>query len=285
MTTTAAKSVGKLTAGRLERREFDVRWLRHVLSIAMGLAAATTAGAATQEWQSPDQVASAAESYLQGRIGRSAGRTTAQAQPLDPRHKLPHCDKPLEAFMRRGAKISARTIVGVRCTGSKPWKLYVPVDVVVTETVLVAKRTLPRGQVLTADDFVSEQRDVSRSQSGYITDSKTLAGQRLKTRILAGRVLTPAMLQADIAIRRGQTVTLTVASGGMNIQMSGKALMDGAVSQRIRVENTHSGRVVEGIVRSREHVEVLIAPTNSFFNATSKVSPTVADIRSSNNDR
>lgn len=40
--------------------------------------------------------------------------------------------------------------------------------------------------------------------------------------------------------------------------MIGTALMDGAIGQRIRVENVNSGRVVEGIVRSREVVEVLV---------------------------
>jgi len=155
----------------------------------------------------------------------------------------------------------------------------------VTDAVLVARRTLRRGQVLTADDLASEHRDVSRLTQGYISDPKELIGQRMKTQLLAGRILTPRVLEFDIAIRRGQTVTLTVATGGMNIQMSGKALMDGAVSQRIRVENTSSGRIVEGIVRSREHVEVLVPSSNSFLSAKPKVSPNVADIRSSNNDR
>ena len=281
----AVEFVRKLTADGSRRREFDALGLLRAIAVGLGLTATAAAGAVAQAWHTPEQIAAVAESYLQDRIGTSAGRTTAQAQPLDPRHKLPLCSQPLEAFMRRGARISARTIVGVRCAGNKPWKLYIPVDVVVTDTVLVAKRTLPKGHVLTADDLVSEQRDVSRLQSGYVADSKLLAGQRLKTQILAGRILTPAMLQADIAIRRGQTVTLTIASGGINIQMTGKALMDGAVSQRIRVENTNSGRVVEGIVRSREHVEVLVAQTSRFFNAKPKVSPRVADMRSSNNDR
>jgi flagella basal body P-ring formation protein FlgA len=34
--------------------------------------------------------------------------------------------------------------------------------------------------------------------------------------------------------------------------------MDGAVDQRIRVENTVSHRIVEGLVRSPEYVEVLV---------------------------
>lgn len=285
MSAIAAEFVSKLTAGRPERREFDAHGLLRASVAMLALTLSVAAGANTRAWQPPEQIAAAAEAFLQKRIGMAAGRTSARAQPLDPRHKLPLCDKPIEAFLRRGTKISARTIVGVRCAGGKPWKLYVPVDVVVTDAVLIARRTLRRGQVLSAEDLVSEQRDVSRLTQGYLSDPEELIGRRMKTQVLAGRILTPRVLEVDIAIRRGQSVTLTVASGGMNIQMSGKALMDGAVSQRIRVENTNSGRIVEGIVRSREHVEVLVPSSTSFLHAKPKVSPKVADIRSSNNDR
>jgi flagella basal body P-ring formation protein FlgA len=75
---------------------------------------------------------------------------------------------------------------------------------------------------------------------------------------MAGRVVTPAMLEAEIVIERGQTVTLVVEGDGLNISMAGRALMDGAVDQRIRVENAGSGRVVEGLVRSPQVVEVLV---------------------------
>ena len=47
-------------------------------------------------------------------------------------------------------------------------------------------------------------------------------------------------------------LTFGVANDRLNIRMTGKALSDGALHQRIRVENSSSGRVVEGIVRSRE---------------------------------
>jgi flagella basal body P-ring formation protein FlgA len=107
----------------------------------------------------------------------------------------------------------------------------------------------------------------------------------LKTPLIAGRMLTPQMLQADLAIRRGQTVTLAVNNSGVSIRMSGKALMDGALGQRIRVENTNSGRIVEGIVRSREHVEILMPTQRGSFNTQPKVSARIADIGTTNNDR
>ena len=277
--------VGNLTLRRPCRHETDTAPKRRAWLIAGVVFAFGHAIAAETAWHPTAEIAAAAEEFLQQRIGRSAERTSAQAATLDPRHRLARCDRPLEAFLRPGTRISSRTVVGVRCTGDKPWKLFVPVTVVVTENVLVAKRTLPRGHVLTAGDFAVEPRDVSRLVSGYVGDPGSLVGQKLKIQLLAGRMLTPAMLEADAAVRRGQTVTIVANGGGISVRMTGKALMDGALNQRIRVENLNSGRVVEGIVRSREHVEVLLSAAANISNATPKVSPPLADMRLSNNDR
>lgn len=266
----SAEFVRKLTPPPNRRRRISeshprgFQWILSALLLITSTALAPDVLATTPQWQATRDISAAAENYLKSKIGTAASKTSVQAGNLDSRHRLARCSEPLQAFLRRGTEIKARTIVGVRCTGSKPWKVYVPVDVIVTETVLVAKRTLPRGHELSADDVIAEQRNVSRLLSGYISDIKQLSGQRLKTQLLAGKILTPAMLQADTAIRRGQTVTLTVGRGQYAISTRGKALMDGSVNQRIRVENAQSGRVVEGIVRSREHVEVLLSSSNSF---------------------
>ena len=86
-----------------------------------------------------------------------------------------------------------------------------------------------------------------------IDDVLVFAAGRIRAR---GVVITPSLLQAEVLIRRGQSVTLTVHNEALDIKMSGNALMDGRANQRIKVENIGSGRVVEGLVRSAEQVEV-----------------------------
>lgn len=208
--------------------------------------------------QSTEAIERAAEAFLSTRAGGDDSRLSLRAGPLDPRLNLPHCKEPLEGFLRRGTEIRGRTIVGVRCTGEAPWKVYVPVDVIVTDDVLVAARTLPGGEVPGPGDVRIEKRDVSRLVGGYLSSPDELTGQRLKGQLHAGRVITPAMLKADDVIRRGQTVTLLVKDENITIRVAGRALTDGALNQRIRVENSGTKRVVEGLVRSPEHVEVLV---------------------------
>lgn len=280
--------VRKLTATPVHRQETAaLRQATAIVAIMLALLLVCPADsrASAPQWQPVEDIVATAEAYLDSRTGAFSGDTSVQAAGLDSRHRLPYCDEPLQAFMRAGAEIQARTIVGVRCTGRKPWKVYVPVDVVVMATVMVARQTLLKGQVLNAADLAAEQRDVSRLRSGFITDPKQVIGQRLKTQLIAGKLLKPSMLAADIAVRRGQTVTLTVNAGSFDIRMSGTALMDGVLQQRIRVQNNSSGRIVEGIVRSREVVEIMVSNNQHFSNAEHKVSPISADTKLSNNDR
>ena len=281
--------VRKLTLYRCEWRRSvaaNAAALWRLATVALLLSPGLSQGAAgTQSWHSNADITATAESYLRARTGESAKRTTVKAGSLDPRHRLPLCDQPLDAFLRRGTEISARTIVGVRCQGTKPWAVYVPVNVFVTARVYTARQTLPRNHLLTEADIRIDERDVSRTVAGYMSNKDQLIGQRLKQQIIAGRIITPAMLQADFIVRRGQSVTLIAAGGGINIKMSGKALKDGALGQRIRVENSETGRIVEGIVRSPELVEVLLPTANRIFHAKPKVSPHSADTQVSNNDR
>jgi flagella basal body P-ring formation protein FlgA len=236
--------------------------------------------AESPDWQPLEDIARTAEQYLiENRIGRNSERTTVKAGALDARLKLPRCDSALRGEIRSGARTTARMTVAVRCEGARRWKVYVPVQVIETAKVFVASRALPRGHVLAAEDIVAQKRDVSRLRSAYVTDASFLVGQRLKSSVLTGAIVTASMLAVDNYIRRGQTVTLVATNNGIRISMAGKALADGALNQRIRVENLNSGRVIEGVVRSREHVEILSAAPASFFHAEPKVSPRVADTR------
>lgn len=233
-----------------------------LLAVLILAGLAPSAVAAQQAWQDVTEIAGAAESFVLRRAGPRAGRTSASAASLDPRLRLAACDVPLSAALRPGARIGQRTIVAVSCEGSQPWRLFVPVEVSVRSEIWTARHPLPRGHLLTEADLVADERDVSRMNSGYVSDIELLIGQRLKNSVLAGRALTLQLVEADKLIRRGQSVTLAVDAGGVEIRMLGTALMDGALGQRIRVENVNSGRVVEGFVRSPEVVEILV-PTRS----------------------
>lgn len=250
--------VRKLTHTRPRRREpVAIRAARFCL-LTLLVYLHSTAAAQTMTWQPTADIAAAAESFILNRVDNADGRSTVSASMLDSRLRLAKCSVPLEAFLRSGARIGPKTVVGVRCEGMRPWKVYVPVEIDVKRRVWVARQPLPRGHLLTSADLAADVRNVSHMTTSYVSDQNFLIGQKLKTSVLAGRAITRELVEADKIIRRGQTVTLAVATTALNIQMTGKALEDGGLNQRIPVENLNSGRIVEGIVRSRELVEILV---------------------------
>ena len=247
--------VGFLTRIPAERRCVDVasRISGAALLLFLCLVAAALPVQATDS-QPLEEIEQAAEAF----IANKAMAGTASAGRLDRRLRLARCDQDLQAYLRSGARIQQRTIVGVRCQGSQPWKVYVPVNLVVTQSVVVLRRNLPRGHQITSGDLAIERRDVSRLPGGYLATPAEALGKRLKQSLRAGAIIAPVSLQTELLIRRGQSVTLSAGGAGLSIRMLGKALMDGGLNQRIRVENISSGRVVEGLVRSAERVEILV---------------------------
>jgi flagella basal body P-ring formation protein FlgA len=65
-------------------------------------------------------------------------------------------------------------------------------------------------------------------------------------------------LVAAKAVQRGQSVTLVADLGGMSVRTAGRALADGLVNQRVKVQNLSSGKIVEGIARSDQVVEIIL---------------------------
>ena len=210
---------------------------------------------ATAAWQSLEQIRATAEAFV---VSQNPGvAVSAQAGALDQRLRLNRCDGPLEAFRLAGTRATANMTVGVRCTGGQPWKLYVPVRTRIIGEVLVARRALSRGQSLGAADVELIRYDVSKLPYGYLQSLAEADGKVLRRPAAPGAVILPSMLNQANAVRRGQRVTLVASRNGVRIAMAGKALTDGAVQQRIRVENLSSGRIVEGVVRSGDEIEIM----------------------------
>jgi flagellar basal body P-ring formation protein FlgA len=71
-------------------------------------------------------------------------------------------------------------------------------------------------------------------------------------------VITNQFLAAAKAVQRGQSVTLIADAGGMSVSMAGRALSDALINQRVKVQNLSSGKIVEGIARSEQTVEIIL---------------------------
>lgn len=216
-----------------------------------------SAHAATQQnrtapQQSHAEIHATVETFVRAQTLTLPGQVTIKAGEIDRRIALPACPK-LEAFLPPGGKLLGNGSVGVRCTGAKPWTLYVPVHVKVITSMLIASRPLQQGQVLRAEDLASQSGELTHA--GILTDPAQAIGKVLKFGIGAGQTLKQNMLRAPYAVTQGQTVQLQAEGPGFRINSEGKALNNAAEGQRVHVRAS-SGQVVSGVAKEGGIVEV-----------------------------
>lgn len=215
---------------------------------------AANAGAAGV--QSLDTIQAAAEEFVRSSLPENSAKHYVSATRLDPRLRLEECSSPLEPFSQGAAMTSARLTIGVRCPATGGWTIYVPVSVEVEVPVLVLRRPLARRARVELADVEPQVRRMPGSPAAFVSDIASLQGHRLKRALPVGTALTVEMLVPDLLVRRGQQVTLIAANGPVQIRAQGQALTEGAVADRVRVQNVSSLKVVEGVVESDGVVRV-----------------------------
>ena len=203
--------------------------LRLTTALIGGLTACAVMAA---DFQPVDTIKAAALGALP--VGADADAT------LDPALRLPRCGAALVA------RVQGSNSVEVGCPDG--WRLFVPVRVRRSQTVLVLSRGIAPGETITADAFVPETRDASRIVGAAVADPAQAVGRVARRTLSAGAVLSETDLVAQRLIRRGDNVALVSRRGGVEVRVVGKALGDAGESERVTVENLSSRRVVQGVV-------------------------------------
>ena len=203
--------------------------LRLTTALIGGLTACAVMAA---DFQPVDTIKAAALGALP--VGADAEAT------LDPALRLPRCGAALVA------RVQGSNSVEVGCPDG--WRLFVPVRVRRSQTVLVLIRGIAPGETITADAFVPETRDASRIVGAAVADPAQAVGRVARRTLSAGAVLSATDLVAQRLIRRGDNVALVSRRGGVEVRVVGKALGDAGESERVTVENLSSRRVVQGVV-------------------------------------
>jgi len=178
--------------------------------------------------------------------------------PIDAHLQLERCGAPVKPVVAPGGHMRDRILVELRCPVSGGWHLYVPVRVVGTSVVTIAARAIVAGSVLTDKDVRTERRDIAELPPGYMDDPAVAVGLTAARPLSSGAVITNQFLVAAKAVQRGQSVTLVADAAGMSVSMAGRALTDGLINQRVKVQNLSSGKIVEGIARSEQVVEIIL---------------------------
>src|SRR5882724_3779637 len=236
-------------------------WILGMSLAVMPLLAAVPATAPVSEsvpdLQNISELEALAKSQAAAQLPPLTDRQRLLVGLIEPHLRLERCNRPVGAALASARHMRDRVMIELRCQNAKPWHLYVQVRIIGTSSAVVAAHAVVVGSVLKATDLRVEQHDISELPPGFLDDPAIAVGLTAGRPISGGAFLTNQQLVAARAVQRGQSVTLVADLGGMSVRTAGKALNDGLINQRVRVQNMSSGKIVEGIARSEQVVEII----------------------------
>lgn len=231
------------------------RRLRVALPTAGLLLANGVAGAAA-EVQSLASIRLQAEAFILDHPYKSPYPPRFELGKLDPRLRLKPCHAALSIGFARPDVTMGNSALTLRCPLKPGWKIHLPVRVDVFDDVVVAARPLLKGQNIDESAIRFEKRNIARLNNGYYAQTGPLQQLQARRNLRRGAVLTPANLAPRLLVRSGQQVTLVLDYNGLQVKSSGKALRSAGFGEVVRVRNSQSQKVVEGVVSGEALVQV-----------------------------
>lgn len=230
-------------------------FVKHLTLCCVLLASIRVAAGDDAAWHAHGDIRGVAERALQAVIDSSLPGVELEPVMLDSRLRLARCQSKLDAFVASPKSNQSRVPVRVSCA-SPTWTLHVPVDIRRRHTVLVLRRAVARGESLSAADVNPQTRLLPGLGSPFVATAAELAGRLTRRPLPEGTAVPADALSVALLIHRGQAVTLVAQADGFEIRAPGRALSDGAAHQRVRAQNLHSLKIVEGVADKGSVVRV-----------------------------
>ncbi|WP_158516265.1 flagellar basal body P-ring formation chaperone FlgA [Bosea vaviloviae] len=155
----------------------------------------------------------------------------------------------------RSRRVQARLIVpGSAAMRLKP--IRITGQMVDTVEVVVPRRSIARGETLSATDVVVERRPHDGQATELIGDVKAAIDKVARRALNVGMPLRVGDVQREEIVGKGDLVTIVYAAPGLLISMRGKAGEAGAMGDVVTVTNPQSKRVLQGTVSGPGRVSV-----------------------------
>lgn len=127
----------------------------------------------------------------------------------------------------------------------------------VTATVVIASDTIAQGQPLTAQNTISEVRDITKIKDPIRSGTENAQNWVARRTISAGAVITALDVALPPAIHAGESISLTVKCGNVALRTSAEARQDGRIGESIRVKSGVSKEDVRARITGPGAVEIV----------------------------
>jgi len=140
-----------------------------------------------------------------------------------------------------------------------PYVTPVSGHVSIKRNVPILARRLEGGTTIGASDLDWIQVPEERVTPDVVTEATQLIGRELRRDTSEGDILRSRDVVPPRLVQRGALVTMKIETPFISVTSQGKSQQDGAEGDTVRVVNTQSNRVVEGVVTGPGMIEIRIA--------------------------
>ncbi len=116
--------------------------------------------------------------------------------------------------------------------------------------VLVAARSLSRGDRLSSGNVRLEKRALSTLTSGAYFSPDDVRGYVAKASIFQGQVITDRKVTAPVLVKRNQSIVVETTIGSLTIQSRAKAMNSGAAGETVVCQSLSSKEEFTGVLQS-----------------------------------
>jgi len=141
---------------------------------------------------------------------------------------------------------------------SKTVNVVVEASYDVFSDVYVTARSLPKGEVLTRDDYYTVRQKISKLPAGAVTDKTDIEGKVLKASVTDGVIIRSNYLISSLMVKKGQKVSLIVSGDNVVISAKGTLRSDTAVGEAANVLCDLTKKEVSGVLVTPSLVKVKI---------------------------
>jgi len=124
-----------------------------------------------------------------------------------------------------------------------------------TDVPVLAKR-LMGGDIIQQADLKWVELPQARLARNAVTEASHLIGMAAKRSISAGKPVTENDIRRPKDVSKGETVTMVLSTASMRLTAKGKALEAGATGDTIRITNSQTSTVIEGVITGPGRVRV-----------------------------
>lgn len=160
-----------------------------------------------------------------------------------------------EEMVDKNGKLSL--FVDIVIDGKKVDRVGVSGLVALYETVLLAKSSLEKGEILSREKVYEEKKNIFEIGDDYIKSFEAIEGKQLVSGIRKGECITAKLTASPPLIQKGDIVSLFARNESLLIVTTGVCREDGYKNDVIKVENLNSGKILRGIVKAKSKVEVI----------------------------